>query len=488
MSIHDGRDEWATSDEGAAVSAGLQGLAAEMEAGGAEENLIGGLGAMRTRVRRRRVLKQGAIGAGTLAFVGLLAIGASQAVVWDRTDPVAPAVTPSPEPTPTPTMVPEPSPSPEVSSSPTAIPWDVTVQYEAGYRTAGWPESAGVVCGMPVADLASTTAALSLATTGSLEPRPHGEGSGWQLPVRITLASGEPQLVGEPLLLWAQDGVVVDMSEGWHDCGIDIPAALATDPVWEGVATSPSYTTCRPETQDPEAWYQVYDNERPAGRFEVRAATVFDFDGDGVMGLVVSDAIEVTLTDGVGTRAAEATGQPSAEGPAQPAYVPAWLAGGPFECGSPIVDLAGRAAGGGPVLGIDEDNFLGVPLRSLATRVYRGGVPLDGYAPHAQIAWAKDGQVVAFGPAPSGPQERLTAREPGQYAQTTTDVTAVATCTAGATQHDALPPGRYQAVVYLPVNATEAYDPATAVWAVSILWEVDLGADGTVTLVSGQAV
>lgn len=318
MSIHDGRDEWASPDEGAAVSAELQRLAAKMAASGAPEELVGGLGPMRSRVRLRRALKQGAIGAGTLAVAGILAVGVSQAVGWDRGEPVVPggtptvttAPTPSATPSPTPTASPEgATPSAGSTSIPTADPpttvepWEVTVQYEDGYLPPWWAPSAGVVCGMPVADLVSTATTLEMEVTGEMRPV-DADADAWWLPVRITLAPGSdaPFVIGEPRLLWAQDGVLVDIGLGWRE-GNGIPLELEDTGEWSGDAYGSGETACLPDRSDPDPILggPSFRHDREDGRFLVYAVTTFDFDGDGDVGLLLSDPIEVTVADGVAT-------------------------------------------------------------------------------------------------------------------------------------------------------------------------------------------
>ncbi|GAB3162173.1 hypothetical protein GCM10027059_14260 [Myceligenerans halotolerans] len=373
MSAKHTHDEWATPEEGAALS----GLLREHGAGArpdGQATLAEELPAMRRRVHRRRVAKAGGV-AGALAVAGVLAVTGSQAAEWIRSEPAP-------------------------------LPGGVTVEYQDGYVPDGWKGS-GASCGMPVTELEDLAEPAGLAVAMADEPAAYREREGWWVPATISGPAAADALQ-EPFLVWSQDGTVVDL--GWSyatDGAYEIPETVAADGEWWGPVRAQRVTGCLPaEGADAPFDDDRYQHVREAGRFDVRVA-VRTTDGSGTSGLYLSEPQEIETPDGaggpVGGPAQTEPGSSWAEG-----YQPDWLAGSDVAClGDEDVMMADSRADEGWTLEVDDGgptSFLG---RWQATGTLMDGVTGGTDLPYAPptIMLFDEGRLVGYG-------HDFTARDP----------------------------------------------------------------------------
>jgi hypothetical protein len=299
-----------------------------------EENL----GLLRRRVRTWRIAKAGAVGLTSAVVVGALAFSTAQATTWNRAEPLPgrptvqatdtgpmpseipttllpprPTMSPSPSPSASPSVIPDAAPSgtpsgepdPEASDSSTDSGSGevLTAPFDDGYRP--WGDAYPAWCGMPTADLVSTSPTVSIEIVGDLT---YERGSGGTIPVRLTGempgyaepgGSGGTESIGsQALLIWSQAGRVVDLGEFWRENNYDIPPALNDTGESTGVASPPPYSSCTEAdlaVGDPYG----YDNVRAAGTYQVQAAQIH---GIGEAGgpdyqehLVISAPVTVTI-------------------------------------------------------------------------------------------------------------------------------------------------------------------------------------------------
>lgn len=307
-------DSW--NDDHDFLSGALRGAADEMP--GAEvDDLHVSFGVVRDRVRRRRAVKIGGLAGVSLVLVGGIAFGATQTPLLDRGEPVLPGtsqsafLTPDSSPNGSPTQVPEPS-----RSGPSA-----TSVIQDGYAPQ-WIRDldAGLECGMPAADLETTAAGWTVASAGDIYARTsdfEGDPStSWGM--AATVAGGEGSFDVAPVLVWSQDGVVVDLganvfeAPGPQSEPLLGPAVVEPDHGGETVeAQGGAFTTCAPvETETVD----TYQTPLPVGDYEVRVVA-FPQTPSGQWATAVSEPVSVRLdADGAhtatGARGGAATTEP----------------------------------------------------------------------------------------------------------------------------------------------------------------------------------
>ena len=273
------------------LSGALRGAADAMP-GGEVDDLNVSFGVVRDRVRRRRAAKVGGLAGASLAVAGVLAFGVTQSSVWNTSEPILPGQS---------------SASASADPAPSGPPATSVIQ--DGYRPS-WLESFDLACGMPVEDLTTTADGWSLSPAGDLYARTSDQGGDPSTTWGMAVTADGGELDVPPVLVWSQDGVVVDLGPNVFEApGRVVPLLGGGDTAVE--AQGLANTTCAPtgtETRD------IFETPLPAGEYEVRAlgfpgvAT-----GDGE--LLVSDPVAVRLdADGAhvpaGTRGGAATIEP----------------------------------------------------------------------------------------------------------------------------------------------------------------------------------
>ncbi|WP_454850997.1 hypothetical protein [Promicromonospora soli] len=301
-----------------------------------EENL----GLLRRRVRRWRIAKAGAVGVTTAVVVSALAFSAAQASTWTRSEPLpgrptiqstetgpvpsevpttrtspSPTMSASPSPSASPSSVPkvepsgavtvEPSPDPSPSSVPTNETDPITATYVEGYVPQGWLNSFNIegldaYCGMAVEDLLSAPdGGFGLEITSGPSARQDGEG--WRAGTR--LAGDAAALDGylDPMLVWVQDGVVVDLpSNTASNLAYYAPEGGAPEGPWDLAALTGATNACAAEIEGSEEDFPpVYTHLREGGTYDVYAVMPVWGQDDAVW-LPVSAPVRVTLADGSG--------------------------------------------------------------------------------------------------------------------------------------------------------------------------------------------
>ena len=305
MNGTDSKDSW--DDNNDFLSGALHGAADQMP-GGEVNDLNVSFGVVRDRVRRRRAAKIGGLTGASLVLVAGIAFGATQTSMLDRGDPVLPGTSESAGPEVSPsgaaTQVPDPSPSGTPASS------VIQDEYQPSWIADLGP---GLFCGMPVADLETTAAGWSIAASGDLYGRTfdlEGDPStSWAM--AATVQNGEGSLDVTPVLVWSQDGVVVDLGTNVFDAsGQTEPLIGSSSDAIE--AQGGVFTTCAPT--EGEAG-DIYETSLPQGDYEVRVVA-FPENPPGQWGsTVVSDPVQVRLDAGgahtrTGTRGGAATFEP----------------------------------------------------------------------------------------------------------------------------------------------------------------------------------
>ncbi|WP_285107648.1 hypothetical protein [Promicromonospora sp. MEB111] len=298
-----------------------------------EENL----GLLRRRVRTWRVAKAGAVGLGTAAVVGALAFSAAQASTFTRSEPLpgrptieatetgpvpseiptthlspspTASVSPSPSPSDTPDPVPsgaaavEPSADPSASSVATNEPDPITATYVDGYVPQGWLNSFEIEgldahCGMAVEDLLSAPdGGFDLETTSGPGAR-QGE-DGWRAGTRLTGDAAALSGYLDPMLVWVQDGVVVDLPANTaSNLSYYAPEEGAAEGPWDLEALTGPTNACAGEIEGSEDDFPVvYTHLREGGTYDVYA--VMPVFGEEDVWLPVAEPVRVTLEDGSG--------------------------------------------------------------------------------------------------------------------------------------------------------------------------------------------
>ncbi len=258
------------------------------------------LGAVSGSVRRRRVAKVGALSGASLVLAGLLAMAALWGPSRLLSEPVVPA-TQSPD----------------------------TVAVGNGWVPSAWEEQgAQYECGMEVTELTSTSDRLRLELTGDV--RPTGYGLEAQVRVARTDEAGLALDGGAPLLVFAQNGQVVDLGQGWHEAGYAIPEAGDTR---ADVATASAATSCGDWTSG--AISEEYLDARPAGTYDVYAVMPWFEPGsdDGSSQMAVSEPVTMEVPE------VELPGEAPLTIDIRDGYQPEWLEGTDLACGAHASDI-----------------------------------------------------------------------------------------------------------------------------------------------------
>jgi RNA polymerase sigma factor (sigma-70 family) len=297
----------------------LRGSLAEIVAPEMETSLEERLGAVSGSVRRRRAAKVGALSGASLVLAGLLAMAALWGPARLLSDPVPPA-----------------TPSPEVSNGPVG----------AGRGASLWrSKGPQFYCGMEVTALTSSSDTVRLELIGDVEPtdgvtdgREHVDGAdfignGLVAPIRITRTDAEgPGLSGGyPSLVFAQDGLVVDIGGGWNEGGYAVPDAGEST---EDFAEAGAATSCGTWTTVNALPFEKYLDQRPAGTYDVYAVMPWS-DLDGTSEMAVSEPVTMEV--------------PALEVPAdeplavdiRDGHQPPWLEGTNLACGVYASDIPG---------------------------------------------------------------------------------------------------------------------------------------------------
>ncbi|MEN5075424.1 hypothetical protein ABE437_16525 [Isoptericola cucumis] len=300
MTGNHARDDWADARTDEALRRELDALAglgaASSALGDAPD---GALGAVRGRVRRRRAAKQAGIGATTLAVAGMLALGGAALLPDPPTPLPGPAVTPSPTPEPEESGTGEgtgegteqddaaPDDAPDHAQGPSAV--DLI---DDGYQP-GWLEGTELVCGMAVDELPAGPAGWSLGATGPVGAAGPATSPVLTVATRLAVPGDVPAdaLAIGPTLVWAQDGVVVDvginMTESPVELGPHAGGAL------DGLASDYPNTTCAPGGR--AEGQTSFDTDLPPGRYEVRALSRLWPEDVAAGDLVLSAPFTVTV-------------------------------------------------------------------------------------------------------------------------------------------------------------------------------------------------
>jgi RNA polymerase sigma factor (sigma-70 family) len=337
------------------------------------------LGAVSGSVRRRRAVKVGALGGATLVIAGLLAVAA----LWwpDRllSEPVPPA-----------------TPSPEVSNE----------LVGAGWAPLGWTgKGEQYHCGMEVTDLTSTADTVRVELTGDAELVEGVEDGGrfaydhLKAPIRITRTGGEGlSFDGQgPQLIFAQDGLVVDISRGWREGGFRIPEPGESV---EDFASADATTACGEWTPDSLSGYEQFVDARPAGTYDVYAVLPWSeysgpSDSTGTGRIAVSEPVTMEVP------ALEVPEEEPLSADFRDGYQPLWLEGTNLACGAYGSGIPGdwQAPWAGSVLELGvEDQLVGGPQdEATVTFTVTEGEPVDTTRTPVTTVWLSDGRVVGVG-------------------------------------------------------------------------------------------
>ncbi|MFJ3403178.1 hypothetical protein [Promicromonospora sp. NPDC090134] len=298
MSLDDLNDR---SDQNDFLSGALHGAADAMP-GGEVDDLHVSFSVVRDRVRRRRAAKVGSLAGASLVVAGVLAFGVTQTPLWDNADPVVPG-------TPSEIVAPNRSADPTGEPSPSGPPATSVIQ--EGY-VPSWLDWSDLACGMPVADLETTAAGWSAASIGdiySVTSEQGGEPSTtWGMAAAVAGTDGSLDV--PPVLVWSQDGVVVDLGTNVFEAPV-LREPLVGSAGDATEAQGGAFTTCAPvETETVD----TFGTPLPAGDYEVRVVA-FPQTASGAFATAVSEPVEVRLdADGahtpIGERGGDATIEP----------------------------------------------------------------------------------------------------------------------------------------------------------------------------------
>ncbi|MFC8798697.1 RNA polymerase sigma factor [Promicromonospora sp. NPDC057138] len=292
----------------------LRGSLAEVVTPDVDTNLDQRLGAVTGAVRRRRAVKVGAISGASLVLAGLLAMAALWGPARLLSDPVPPA-----------------TPTPDAAA------------VGAGWAPSGW-ESLGeqYQCGMEVTALTSSSDAVRVELTGDAEVVDGDEfrdDSFLEAPIRITRSDAAGQtLDGKfPQLVFAQNGLVVDISGGWNEGGYVLPDAGESA---NAVAEAGGTTACGTWTTDGMTGFEEYRDARPAGTYDVYAVLPWSAhdgptDQTGTTGIAVSAPVTMEIP------AVEVPDEAPLTVDIRDGYQPPWLEGTSLACGAYASDIPG---------------------------------------------------------------------------------------------------------------------------------------------------
>jgi hypothetical protein len=327
-------------------------------------------------VRRRRTAKVGAIGGASLVLVGLLGVAALWGPGRILSDPVPPA-----------------TPSPAVSNQAVG----------AGWTPSGW-ESLGEQyhCGMEVTELVSSSDAVRVEITGDVELVDGDEfrdSSFLEAPIRITRTGTEGTSVdgGFPRLVFAQDGLVVDISGGWNERGYVLPDAGESA---EAVAEAGATTACGQWTTNSVLPFEQYLDARPAGIYDVYAVLPWSeysspSDTSGTSRLAVSEPVSMEVP------ALEVPEEEPLTLGIRDGYQPPWLEGTNLACGAYASGIPGdwQVPWARSLLELRaEDRRDGTPQdKATLTFTETEGEALDTTRTPFTTVWLSDGRVVGVG-------------------------------------------------------------------------------------------
>ena len=347
----------------------LRDLLAEVSTPDVDTTLEERLGTVARAVRRRRTAKVGAMAGASMVLAVVLAWGAFAAKPWIRSEPVLPA-----------------TPSPEVSSQAVGGNWA-----PVGWRDLG-PQ---FHCGMEVTALTSSSDTVRLEVTGDVEVVGGTEpqnGDSLEVPVRITRTEAERSSLsgGYPLLVFAQDGQVVDIGSGWTEGGHGPPDAGESV---DDVAVASAATACGTWTKDSHAPWEAYQDQRPAGTYDVYAVTWWG-DGSGTTDLAVSEPVTMEVP------AVEMPEERPLAVDIRDGYQPPWLEGTSLACGVYASDIPSGpqvpSERSGLKLGVVTDND-GVYDELTVTFTETEGEAVDTTRTPITLLWLSDGRVVGIG-------------------------------------------------------------------------------------------
>ncbi|MFD7021252.1 hypothetical protein [Promicromonospora sukumoe] len=282
------------SDQNDFLSGALHGAADAMP-GGEVNDLHVSFGVVRDRVRRRRAVKVGSLAGASLAVAGVLAFGVTQSPVWNS-EPVLPG-----------------SPTENVAPNRSAEPTPASSVIQDGYVPSWIGDlDVGLSCGMPVDDLGSTTDTWSATSIGDIYSVTSEQGGdpSTSLGMAANVAGTEGSLPAPPVLVWSQDGVVVDLGNNVFD-GSMLREPLVGSAGDATEAQDNALTSCAPTEGDAG---EVFQTPLPEGDYEVRVVAFPQLDS-GDWATAVSEPVAVRLdADGAhsptGTRGGDATIEP----------------------------------------------------------------------------------------------------------------------------------------------------------------------------------
>lgn len=215
------------------------------------------------QARRRRTARLGGIGGGAVALVGVLAFGAAQLAAPDQAD--AAAVTPSAT---------------------------ADVPIVDGYQPS-WLDWTDLTCGMSDADLRSSARGWSARAAGDVYGRTSDFGgertTSWSMGAKVR--EGRGSLDVAPVLVWSQDGVVVDLGPNVFD-GPGPQSEPLLDAGRGAIdAQAAAYSTCVPTQTEAGDRFQT---PLPEGDYEVRVVA-FPETRSGRWDTVVSKPVPVRI-------------------------------------------------------------------------------------------------------------------------------------------------------------------------------------------------
>ena len=380
-------------------------------------------------VRRRRAVKVGALGGASLVLAGVLAMAALWGPARLLSEPVVPATQ-----------------SPEVSNA-----------AAGGWVPMQWTDQGPQYrCGMEVTELTSTADTVELELTGDLTV----DGYGLTAPVRITRTDAEgPALSGGyPMLVFAQDGQVVDLGAGWHEGGYMLPDAGKSQ---DDVAEAAAATACGDWTVGMIA--ETFLEPRPAGTYDVYAVMPWN-DGEGTSGMAVSEPVTLEVPE-VDVPAEEPLTVDIRDG-----YQPEWLEGTRLACGAHASDIPQGthvpAERGDLRLSADTNGASLTPTEVTVTFTETAGKAVDTTRTPVTLVWLSAGRVVGVGrDVWSEPEEALQVDAKGD----TSVVVPVEPDLTCLTDPDAgLPDGGYTLYAFTEIDPESDGEPqylATAAFA-----------------------
>jgi RNA polymerase sigma factor (sigma-70 family) len=350
----------------------LRDLLAEVPVPEVETSLDERLGSVTRAVRRRRTAKVGALAGVSMVLAVVLAWGALAAKPWIRSEPVPPA-----------------DPSPDAAA------------VGAGWAPSGWRELGPQFhCGMEVTALMSSSDSVRLELTGDVRVAEGHEGQGPTLeaPLRITRTDEAGSELGgkTPRLVFAQNGQVVDIGQGWNEGGYEMPDAGGSADV---VAEAGPVTACGAWTTSLSG-SESYQDQRPAGTYDVYAVQAWAaYDGpddqSGALGLAVSAPVTMEVP------AVEMPDDLPVDVEVRDGYQPPWLEGTSLACGVYASDIPGGphvpSERSGLRLGTETPGAFGEGDDVTVTFTETEGKPVDTTRTPVSVLWLSGGRVVGVG-------------------------------------------------------------------------------------------